>query len=221
MSKLPAARGQDRGPSGRLDGAPSAPQRAVASGGATAQIAGMWPRGRFWSVPNILSLSRLFLLPLFFYAIDRPPLYGLAAAVVVYSIASDLLDGYLARRLNQVSDWGRLLDPLADKVTVAAGLLFCYFTRGMPLWIVLVVIGRDAAILAFAPLLLKRTGHPPQSNLAGRLAALSFALLAAVYIFRFEAWQMPLAIVAVGFVLLSLVFYARRLVAHAANAVDS
>jgi CDP-diacylglycerol--glycerol-3-phosphate 3-phosphatidyltransferase len=181
----------------------------------------MWPRDRFWTVPNVLSLSRLLLLPLFFYAVDRPPLYGLAALLVAYGIVSDLLDGYLARRLNQASDWGRLLDPVADKIIIAAGFLFCYLAREMPLWIVLVVIGRDAVILAAVPFLLKRQKRPPQSNLPGRLAALSVALLAAAYIFRLEIWQTPLLTLCVGFVALSLVSYARRLFIHAANTLDS
>jgi len=198
------------------------PERCgIARETALAHIEGMLPGGRFWTVPNILSLSRLVLLPVFFYAIARPHLYGLAAFLVAYSIVSDLLDGYLARRFGQVSDWGRLLDPLADKVTIAAGLLFCYFERGLPFWVLLAIVGRDLLILLLAPLVAHRVGRLPRSNLPGRLAALSFAILAAVYILKIEMLQAPLTIVSLVLLVLSTTVYTRRLFAYAPDTEGS
>ena len=181
----------------------------------------MLPRGRFWTIPNILSLLRLALLPLFFYAVARPHLLWLAVALVAFGIVSDLLDGYLARRLNQVTAWGQLLDPLADKVLIAAGLLFCYFERGLPLWVVLTIVGRDMLILLAAPLVAGRIGRIPRSNLPGRLAALSFAMLIAPYITRIAFLQLPLIVTSLGLVILSTAVYTRRLYAHAPDPQDS
>lgn len=186
-----------------------------------AQIGIMLPTGRFWTVPNVLSLSRLLLLPLFFYAVARPPLFALAVILVAYGIASDLLDGYLARRLGQISEWGRLLDPLADKLTVAAVLLFCHVQRGLPLWVLAAIVGRDLLILLAAPVVARRLGRLPRSNLPGRLAALSFAVLAGVYILNLEALHLPMIATSLGLLLLSTVVYTRRLFGHAPDPVDS
>jgi len=181
----------------------------------------MFPGGRFWTLPNILSLSRLVLMPLFFYSVARPRLFWIAILLVAYGIVSDLLDGYLARRLSQTSDWGRLLDPLSDKLLIAAGLLFCYFERGLPLWVVLAIVGRDMLILLGTPLAAGRLGRLPRSNLPGRLAALSFATLVGVYIVRIEFLQTPLIVTSLGLVVLSTAVYMRRLFAHAPDPQNS
>jgi len=175
----------------------------------------MLPRGRFWTVPNILSLSRLALLPLFIYALSEPGLLWLAGILVLYGVTSDVLDGYLARRLHQISEWGKLIDPVADKTTVAVALLFCYFARELPLWLLLLIVSRDVVILIVSPFLAQRLGGLPPSNLAGRLTALSFGLLALVYILKIEPLEVPMIVIAVGMLTLSSILYIRRIVRHA------
>jgi CDP-diacylglycerol--glycerol-3-phosphate 3-phosphatidyltransferase len=175
----------------------------------------MLPRGKFWTVPNALSLSRLVLLPLFVYALSKPELLWLAGVLVTYGIASDALDGYIARRWNQSSEWGKLLDPLADKLTVSVALIYCYLERSLPLWVLLLIVSRDLAILALAPLVTRRAGELPKSNLLGRLTALSLAVLAFVYILDFEAAQLPMTATVVIMLLLSSVSYIKRLTAYA------
>jgi len=178
-------------------------------------ILAMFPRGRFWTVPNVLSLSRLALLPVFIYALSEPGMMWLAGALVFYGVVSDLLDGYLARRLNQITEWGKLIDPVSDKITVAVALLFCYFNRGLPLWLLLLILSRDFVILIMAPVLARRFGTLPPSNMAGRLTALSFGLLALVYILEFKQLITPLTVVALALLAVSSVSYGRRIFAHA------
>jgi CDP-diacylglycerol--glycerol-3-phosphate 3-phosphatidyltransferase len=175
----------------------------------------MLPQGRFWTLPNVLSLSRIALLPLFIYALSEPDLLWLAGLLVFYGMLSDLADGWLARRLNQTSEWGRLLDPLADKLAVGLALIFCYVARSLPLWALVLILGRDLLILTLAPVLARRVGRLPASLLAGRLAALSFALLALVYILELEHWQTPALAAATAMLLLSSTAYMRRLWSHA------
>ena len=171
--------------------------------------------GPFLTVPNVLSLSRLLLLPLFLWSLSTPGYTWLAAGLVVYAIVSDLADGYLARRLNQRSEWGRLLDPLADKITAACALYFCYTHRGLPGWVLVLVVGRDLLILALAPWLAARHHRLPESLLVGRLAALSVGALAIVYLFEITFAQSVLLAASTLLVFLSGWQYGRRLLTHA------
>jgi cardiolipin synthase len=175
----------------------------------------MWPQGPFLTVPNLLSLSRLVLLPLFIWSLVTPGQLRLALGLAAYGIVSDVLDGYLARRLGQVTEWGRILDPLSDKLAAASILAFCYFERGLPLWILVLVLGRDLFILGLSPLMSRRRGQLPGSILSGRLAALSLALLATVYLLELEQARVPALAVATALLFISSVQYTTRLFRHA------
>jgi CDP-diacylglycerol--glycerol-3-phosphate 3-phosphatidyltransferase len=175
----------------------------------------MWPQGPFLTVPNLLSLSRLAVLPLFLWSVGRPGYLWLTIGLVAYGIVSDLLDGYLARRLGQESEWGRLLDPLSDKLILASVFVFCYVARDLPLWIVILVIGRDLLILGLSAQWSRRWGHLPASILSGRLAALSLTLLATAYIFDLEQAKVPTLAVALLLWFISSVQYTMRLTQHA------
>ena len=166
-------------------------------------------------MPNLLSVSRLALLPLFIWSLVTPGHLRLTVGLVAYGVVTDLLDGYLARRLGQVTEWGRILDPLSDKLAAASVLVYCYFERGLPLWILLLILGRDLLILGLSPLLSQRRGKLPGSILSGRLAALSLALLAAVYVFKVEQATVPALAVATVLLFISSVQYILRLFRHA------
>ena len=78
-----------------------------------------------WNAPNILTLARIFLIPVFvvFFMAGIPNWNIWAAMIFIVAALTDWLDGYLARRNNQVSDFGKLWDPIADKLLVLAALL--------------------------------------------------------------------------------------------------
>lgn len=100
-------------------------------------------------VPNLLSLLRIVLIPVFLYFIFIPTMQHRLWALVVFIVASitDFLDGWSARKLNQESDLGRFLDPLADKVLVIAALTaFLILDPFIPLWMVIIIVGRDVLI---------------------------------------------------------------------------
>jgi len=175
----------------------------------------MLPRGRFWTVPNVLSLSRLVLLPLFIWALATPGYLWLAGVLLLWGVLSDVADGYLARKLDQQSEWGRLLDPVADKLTLGVALGYCYVARDLPLWVLLLVVGRDLAILLLARVLADRAGRLPASIMVGRLAALSLGLLAIVYVLEVDPLKRPMLAVSVFLLFLSSLMYARRLWTHA------
>ena len=85
-------------------------------------------KSSFFTVPNILTLVRLCLIPVIVYVYCFKQFYGLTAALVVLSAATDVIDGVIARRFNLVSNVGKILDPIADKLTQLA-VLICLITQ--------------------------------------------------------------------------------------------
>jgi len=98
--------------------------------------------------PNTISLFRISLAPLLLVALlVRMPMSDLiAAALFIFASATDGVDGYLARRLKQVTRFGKLIDPVADKLLIAAALLALVQLGRLPAWVALVIIGRELAI---------------------------------------------------------------------------
>ncbi|MCG2635302.1 MAG: CDP-diacylglycerol--glycerol-3-phosphate 3-phosphatidyltransferase [Gammaproteobacteria bacterium] len=104
------------------------------------------------NLPNVITLTRLGLIPVFILFFYLPWGWANLIAVVVFTLAAatDWLDGYLARRLNQVSDFGRFLDPVADKLAVAVALILLV-QRHPHVWMalpVIVIISREITISA-------------------------------------------------------------------------
>ncbi|MBM7115637.1 CDP-diacylglycerol--glycerol-3-phosphate 3-phosphatidyltransferase [Archangium primigenium] len=102
----------------------------------------------FWNLPNILTLGRILLIPLFvwlLYAAD--PLSSLLAAAV-FAVASitDVVDGYLARRWNLITVVGKFMDPLADKLIAMAALVMMVRLGRISAWIVVVLLAREFII---------------------------------------------------------------------------
>lgn len=100
---------------------------------------------------------------------------------MLFSWSTDALDGHLARRLNQVSNTGRVLDHLVDKIWVALVLLTLVFISDLPLYIVGAVVLRDILILAGSAFLLKVRGALVSSDVVGKLTGCAFALLILFY----------------------------------------
>jgi cardiolipin synthase len=118
------------------------------------------PANRVVTVPNAVSVARLVGVPLFLYLLLGP--HADLAALVVLMVAgiSDWADGVLARRLNQYSRLGELLDPAADRLYILATLVGLVLRDIIPWWLAAVVIGRDL-VLAVALAVLRRYGYGP------------------------------------------------------------
>lgn len=117
---------------------------------------------RVITVPNILSFLRLLGVPLFLWLILVPKADGWAIAVLIFAGISDYLDGKIARKFNQISRVGQILDPLADRLYILATLLGLMIRGIIPWWLVAALILRDLILLCFMPALKKRglTGLP-------------------------------------------------------------
>ena len=106
----------------------------------------------FWTIPTILTWTRIVAIPLIvgvFYLPIAVDARNLTATIMfVVFAATDWLDGYLARRLNQTSSFGSFLDPVADKFLVAASLLVLVHLQRVDVFVALIIIGREIAISA-------------------------------------------------------------------------
>ena len=130
------------------------------------------------TVPNILSFSRIALIPLFCWlaANEETRLWGILLFALV--VSTDWVDGYVARRTGQVSELGRILDPVADRLAIAAGLITFAFSGIFPFWAMLLIILRDIVLLLGAGVLLWGRGIRVDVRWIGKIA--TFSLMAAI-----------------------------------------
>ncbi|KQW05446.1 CDP-diacylglycerol--glycerol-3-phosphate 3-phosphatidyltransferase [Leifsonia sp. Root4] len=128
---------------------------------------------RVFTVPNILSFGRLLLVPVFLVLLMQG---RDAAALTVLVIASltDFLDGYIARRFNQMSRLGQLLDPAADRLYIFAAIIGLASRELVPWWLVAVIVGRDLLLLVLGIVLANYGYGPLPVHLLGKVA--TFAL---------------------------------------------
>lgn len=111
---------------------------------------------RVWTVPNVVSMLRLLGVPLFLWLVLVPEADGLALAVLALSGVTDYLDGYLARRLNQHSSLGEILDPVADRFYILAVVVGLGLRDIIPWWVAVILPLRDALLWILVPLLRTR-----------------------------------------------------------------
>ncbi|MGN0414343.1 MAG: CDP-diacylglycerol--glycerol-3-phosphate 3-phosphatidyltransferase [Agathobacter sp.] len=105
------------------------------------------------NLPNKLTLFRVILIPFFVFFLLAPyfPGYGNYIAVVIFIIASltDFLDGKIARKYNLVTNFGKFMDPLADKLLVCSALICLIALGRIPAWVVIIIIAREFIISGF------------------------------------------------------------------------
>lgn len=135
---------------------------------------------RIATVPNLLSAIRIALIPLFVVLIanEDTRLGGMLLLGAV--VSTDWVDGYIARRTGSVSELGKLLDPLADRLAMAAALITFVVEGGLPLWTALTVLVRDGLVLAAAVYLFLTKGPRIDVRRIGKIA--TFTLM----------WGLPL-----------------------------
>lgn len=124
---------------------------------------------RVFTVPNMLSLLRLLMVPLFVwtYIVRQDGL--LTALVLALSGLTDILDGQIARRYGMVSDVGKLLDPIADKVTQGA-MLICLLTRFPAMWVPLILLIIKEAFVGITSLMvIRETGRVDGAEMHGKV----------------------------------------------------
>ena len=135
-----------------------------------------------WTVPNLLTYLR-FVLVVPFVILFLSEKYLLSAICIGLSGISDCLDGFFARKLNQVTQLGKLLDPIADKVTLISVMLCMAFYAPNVIPILVVLIAKDVVMLIGGVSLLKRKITPPAAVWFGKLATIVFYFAVCIIVF--------------------------------------
>jgi len=143
---------------------------------------------RQWgTLPNVLSSIRLALVPVFLVLLLVGN-FALALIVLAFAGITDYLDGYFARRLNQVTRLGQLLDPAADRLYIFSTLIGLAVTQQIPLWLAAVIIARDLMLLIVYPVLATHGYGPLPVHYLGKAG--TFALLYAFPLLMLaNVWQ--------------------------------
>ena len=143
-------------------------------------------RQLFWP-SNLLSISRVALVWPLSYWLAQPTSSGTIVSLVILVIAglTDFLDGYLARKQNQITPLGTALDPIADKIFAAGFMILLILHRDFPLWLAGVLIGRDLLLLLGGVILLNRRALTIPARLYGKYLFFATVILLASYVIRY------------------------------------
>ena len=168
---------------------------------------------QFFTIPNILSYFRFLLIPAFLWLYCAKHSYGAAALVMAVSAATDVVDGWIARHFNLVTDWGKIIDPFADKLTQIA-IAFCLAWRYPAVWILLgLLICKEFYMGLIGLIFIKKTDHVEGSVWYGKAATVGFFCLALILLVL-PAIPAPALLTAVlaecGLLILSMVLYTLR-----------
>lgn len=169
------------------------------------------------NLPNKLTMFRVVLIPFFVMFMLAPICSGYAnyIAVAIFIIASltDLLDGKIARKYNLVTDFGKFMDPLADKLLVCSAMICLVEKAQLPAWIVIVIIGREFIISGFR-LIAADNGIVIAASYWGKFKTTFQMLMIIVLVFNldFNNWYVylagqVLAYIALALTVISLVDY--------------
>jgi len=170
---------------------------------------------RIWTFSNALSMVRVLLvIPIVVLLLnDDPASRVYAAALLIIAAITDLFDGMLARRMHQVTDMGRIVDPLADKIAVGAVAVVLATQGKLPLWYLALVLMRDAIIFAGGVYVRKTRRIILQSNMVGKwtVTAIALYVLLAVLEWKEVSWlQQGVLLMSTVMIIVSFVLYFRR-----------
>jgi len=129
---------------------------------------------RIVTIPNILSLFRLLLIPVFFVLLLTGNL-GWALLLIAVSAVTDFVDGYVARHFNQVTRLGQLLDPAADRLFILTTLVGLGLVAVLPWWFIAVIVARDVLLLVLGVVLANHRFGPLPVHHLGKMG--TFAIL--------------------------------------------
>lgn len=170
-------------------------------------------RKRIFTVPNLLTCLRLLMIPLFMWLYLAKQKYAETAAVLLLSGLTDIVDGFIARRFDLVSDLGKALDPVADKLTEFC-MLLCLLSRFDVLRLLAVLMVAKELVCGAATLAaIKKTGEVLSAEWHGKLCTCLLYLTIVLHILWIDIpFQVSFALTAVTFVclVLSMVLYLWR-----------
>jgi cardiolipin synthase len=195
-------------------------------------------RKEIFYISNLISLSRfiLLLVNIYFLISGFEFHYFFAAGMIVIIWISDLLDGYFARKRNELSELGKIIDPLADKMTVISITIVLLVQGLIPLWFVIVIILRDILILSGGTYIKNKYKTVLPSNWAGKITVfiIGFTLFSAIikagfsemnyfsyHIEKLELYYELLLLMSITVSIFSLIIYLKRFMSISAQKAEN
>ncbi|MEG2212653.1 MAG: CDP-alcohol phosphatidyltransferase family protein [Clostridiales bacterium] len=121
------------------------------------------------SIPNVISAIRILMIPVIIWLYLRGQ-YNLAALMVIISFVSDIVDGYIARHFHQITPLGKVLDPIADKLTQVIITIAMCFTYVQTIPLVIILCAKELLMLILGLAMLKQGGEPISAHWWGKLS---------------------------------------------------
>ncbi len=168
-------------------------------------------KSEIWTISNILTSIRILLLPLivYFFLQNTRRSQNIAFGLMIVAALTDLSDGFLARKLNQKTNLGKVLDPIADKLGLfTIGLLLVIY-RNMPVWLLIILVIRDLFYAIYGYSLLRR-GVVPEARLPGKLTTTSLALTFLFYLLKLRLLGTIFLYISTALIVISVYDYSRR-----------
>ncbi len=164
-----------------------------------------------WTISNFLSFTRVLLLaPILFFLHQNTPAGNLTAfGFILLAAATDWFDGFLARRFQQQSDIGRIVDPLSDKICIGGIALYLALYRDFPVWFLILILARDFTILILGFFMAARASVP-ESNWPGKVAVTAMAIVLIVFAFDIKPVKWPFFWIMVVLFFVSVASYLPR-----------
>jgi CDP-diacylglycerol--glycerol-3-phosphate 3-phosphatidyltransferase len=163
------------------------------------------------TVSNIITISRLVALPFIVYFLFSDQRIT-AFVIMIISLLSDAIDGYVARKLNQISDLGKFLDPLCDKISLAVILITLLLIDAIPLWAIIIIIARDFLILLGSYFILKDKSLVLTSNVWGKITGFILGAVVLAFTLNLREPGMILIYLSIPAIIVSFVVYTYRYV---------
>jgi len=147
---------------------------------------------------NKLTMVRVVLIPIFLAVLYIGFLGSRYVAMVIFIVAglTDIADGYIARRRNQVTDFGKLVDPLADKILVLSAMLWFLEQGTMPAWAVLIVVVREFMVTALR-LIAVDNGRVIAAAISGKIKTVVTMVCLTVMFLNLEPWMVIVCVAAI------------------------
>lgn len=161
-------------------------------------------RGSNWNLPNALTVLRILLVPVMAVMLvrgtDDDPWWRVGAlAVFLLAIATDRVDGELARRKHLVTDFGKVADPIADKALIGTALVMLSVLGLLPWWVTLLVLGREIGITLMRFVVIRHGVMP--AGRGGKLKTVLQSIALGFFLFPTEVWLAPWVVV-IGWVVM-------------------
>ncbi len=167
---------------------------------------------RFFTPPNLLSVLRVVMLLPSILVMERQADWGPLPVIATVGLAllTDAFDGLLARRQGWISDLGRVLDPLADKLYLGGLGIYLALERGLPWWLLGLLLARDLFLIAASAMLVRRYRIVFSPNVWGKLATVSLSVVVFAYFLEVNVVKPPLLAFTTAMLALSMVGYVRN-----------